>query len=197
MTASQPFCQWPVRSSAGQAGQGACKVNDRLSARRVPGVLLLVLLRLGAPRDAAGRAGRPDATTLGRVLAQVDQCQYGDALCAWAAARARALCPRPKRSHTPHHGASARHNNLRQPEDDLSTARQLLPHLLPNETDTCRHRAADAEPKPRPRQLSTALDDPARPARCANRSANETERGGQDSARRGRQPRLMPSRARA
>ena len=47
-----------------------------------------VLLRLGAPRDAAGRARRPDATTIGRILARVDQCQYDDALCAWAAARA-------------------------------------------------------------------------------------------------------------
>ena len=52
-----------------------------------------VLLRLGAPRDRAGRARRPDATALGRVLAAVDQCQYDDALCAWAAARARAQRP--------------------------------------------------------------------------------------------------------
>jgi predicted transposase YbfD/YdcC len=52
-----------------------------------------VLLRLGAPRDAAGRARRPDATTIGRILARVDQCRYDDALCAWAAARARAQRP--------------------------------------------------------------------------------------------------------
>lgn len=52
-----------------------------------------LLLRLGAPRDRSGRARRPDATTLGRVLAGVDQCHYDDALCAWAAARARAQCP--------------------------------------------------------------------------------------------------------
>ncbi len=52
-----------------------------------------LLLRLGAPRDRSGRARRPDATTLGRVLAAVDQCQYDDALCAWAAARARAQRP--------------------------------------------------------------------------------------------------------
>jgi predicted transposase YbfD/YdcC len=52
-----------------------------------------LLLRLGAPRDAAGRARRPDATALGRVLGRVDQCQYDDALCAWAAARARAQRP--------------------------------------------------------------------------------------------------------
>ncbi|MGO9080209.1 MAG: ISAs1 family transposase [Streptosporangiaceae bacterium] len=52
-----------------------------------------VLARLGAPRDRAGRAGRPDATTLGRVLARADQCQYDDALCSWAAARARAQRP--------------------------------------------------------------------------------------------------------
>jgi hypothetical protein len=37
-----------------------------------------VLLRLGAPRDRSGRARRPDATTLGRVLTAVDQCQYDD-----------------------------------------------------------------------------------------------------------------------
>jgi len=52
-----------------------------------------LLLRLGAPRDRAGRARRPDATALGRVLAAVDQCQYDDALCAWAAARARTRRP--------------------------------------------------------------------------------------------------------
>jgi predicted transposase YbfD/YdcC len=52
-----------------------------------------VLLKLGAPRDRSGRARRPDATTVGRILARVDQCQYDDALCAWAAARARAQRP--------------------------------------------------------------------------------------------------------
>ena len=52
-----------------------------------------LLLRLGAPRDRAGRVRRPDATALGRVLAAVDQCQYDDALCAWAAARARTQRP--------------------------------------------------------------------------------------------------------
>jgi predicted transposase YbfD/YdcC len=52
-----------------------------------------LLLRLGAPADRAGRARRPDATTIGRILGIVDQCQYDDALCAWSAARARAQCP--------------------------------------------------------------------------------------------------------
>jgi predicted transposase YbfD/YdcC len=52
-----------------------------------------LLLKLGAPRDRAGRARRPDATALGRVLAAVDQCQYDDALCAWAATRARTQRP--------------------------------------------------------------------------------------------------------
>jgi DDE_Tnp_1-associated len=52
-----------------------------------------VLLRLGAPRDGSGRARRPDATTIGRILARVDQCQYDDALCSWTAARARAQRP--------------------------------------------------------------------------------------------------------
>jgi predicted transposase YbfD/YdcC len=57
-----------------------------------------LLLRLGAPLDKAGRARRPDATTLGRVLAAgADQEQYDDALCAWAAARARALRPGMRR----------------------------------------------------------------------------------------------------
>jgi predicted transposase YbfD/YdcC len=52
-----------------------------------------VLLRLGAPRDRSGRARRPDSTTIGRILAAVDQCQYDDALCSWTAARARAQRP--------------------------------------------------------------------------------------------------------
>jgi len=57
-----------------------------------------LLLRLGAPLDKAGPARRPDATTLGRVLAVgADQEQYDDALCAWAAARARALRPGMRR----------------------------------------------------------------------------------------------------
>src|SRR5260370_42162349 len=46
-----------------------------------------VLIRLGAPRDRAGRAGRPDAATLGRILAHIDQCQYDAPLGSWAAAR--------------------------------------------------------------------------------------------------------------
>ncbi len=52
-----------------------------------------VLLRLGAPLDRSGRARRPDATTLGRILGAADQCQYDDARCARAAARARAQQP--------------------------------------------------------------------------------------------------------
>ncbi len=53
-----------------------------------------LLLRLGAPAGRAGRARRPDATTLGRILARgADQGQYDDALCSWSAARARALRP--------------------------------------------------------------------------------------------------------
>ena len=51
----------------------------------------------GQAGRAAGRAGqarRPDAATLGRILARgADQGQYDDALCAWSAARARALRP--------------------------------------------------------------------------------------------------------
>ena len=53
-----------------------------------------LLARLGAPAGRAGQARRPDAATLGRILARgADQGQYDDALCAWAAARARALRP--------------------------------------------------------------------------------------------------------
>ena len=53
-----------------------------------------LLARLGAPLDKTGRPRRPDATTLGRILARgADQGQYDDALCAWSAARARALRP--------------------------------------------------------------------------------------------------------
>jgi hypothetical protein len=48
---------------------------------------------LGAPRDRSGRARRPDATTIGRILGDAGQCQYDDALCSWAAARARAQQP--------------------------------------------------------------------------------------------------------
>ena len=51
------------------------------------------LLKLGALLDRSGRARRPDAAMLGRILGQTDQCQYDDALCSWAAARARALRP--------------------------------------------------------------------------------------------------------
>ena len=74
---------------AGMAGDGELDAAGEWIAR-APEELLL---RLGAPRDACGRVRRPDATTLGRVLAVVDQCQYDDALCAWAAARARAQRP--------------------------------------------------------------------------------------------------------
>jgi predicted transposase YbfD/YdcC len=53
-----------------------------------------LLARLGAPLDKAGKARRPDAATLGRILARgADQGQYDDALCAWSGARARALRP--------------------------------------------------------------------------------------------------------
>jgi predicted transposase YbfD/YdcC len=105
-----------------------------------------VLLRLGAPRDAAGRAGRPDATTLGRVLAQVDQCQYDDALCAWAAARARALRPGLRR-HLRIDGKAVRGaapRGGRAPMllsgiwDDGTTAAQLPVDVKTNEIPVCR-----------------------------------------------------------
>ena len=74
---------------AGMAGDGELDAAGEWAAS-APEELLL---RLGAPQDRAGRARRPDATALGRVLAAVDQVQYDDALCAWAAARARAQRP--------------------------------------------------------------------------------------------------------
>jgi len=75
--------------AAGMAGDGELDAAAEWIAQ-APEELLL---RLGAPRDRAGRARRPDATALGRVLAAVEQVAYDDALCAWAAARARALRP--------------------------------------------------------------------------------------------------------
>ena len=53
-----------------------------------------VLSRLGAPFDAAGQPRRPDAATFSRVLGDPRHAQQvDDALCAWAAARARGLRP--------------------------------------------------------------------------------------------------------
>jgi DDE_Tnp_1-associated len=74
---------------AGMAG------DDELDAagERIAPAPEELLLKLGAPRDRSGRARRPDATALGRVLAAVDQCHYDDALCARAAARARTQRP--------------------------------------------------------------------------------------------------------
>ena len=57
-----------------------------------------VLHRLGAPHDAAGRPRRPDAATFSRVLGDPRHAQQvDDALCAWAAARARDLRPGMRR----------------------------------------------------------------------------------------------------
>jgi predicted transposase YbfD/YdcC len=105
-----------------------------------------VLLRLGAPRDAAGRARRPDATTLGRVLARVDQCRYDDALCARAAARARALRPGLRR-HLRIDGKAVRGaapRGGRAPMllsgiwDDGTTAAQLPVDVKTSEIPVCR-----------------------------------------------------------
>lgn len=53
-----------------------------------------ILFRLGAPRDSAGKPRRPDAATFSRVLGDPRHArQVDDALCAWAAARARDLRP--------------------------------------------------------------------------------------------------------
>ena len=75
---------------AGMAGDGELDAAAEWAAS-APEELLA---RLGAPLDRTGKPRRPDATTLGRALADgADQEQYDDALCAWAAARARALRP--------------------------------------------------------------------------------------------------------
>jgi predicted transposase YbfD/YdcC len=78
---------------AGMAGDGELDAAGEWAAS-APEELLL---NLGAPADRAGRARRPDASALGRVLSRVDQGQYDDALCAWSAARARALRPGMRR----------------------------------------------------------------------------------------------------
>ena len=74
---------------AGMAGDGELDAAAEWAAT-APGELLA---RLGAPLDKTGRPRRPDATTTGRGLIACDQGQYDDALCAWSAARARALQP--------------------------------------------------------------------------------------------------------
>jgi len=56
------------------------------------------LFRLGAPRDPSGQPRRPDAATFSRVLGDPRHArQVDDALCAWAAARARDLRPGMRR----------------------------------------------------------------------------------------------------
>ncbi|MGH3181310.1 MAG: ISAs1 family transposase, partial [Streptosporangiaceae bacterium] len=79
--------------AAGMAGDGELDAAAEWAAAAPEDLLL----RLGAPLDRTGRARRPDATTLGRALIACDQGQYDDALCAWAAARARALRPGMRR----------------------------------------------------------------------------------------------------
>ena len=74
---------------AGMAGDGELDAAAEWAAT-APEELLT---RLGAPLGRNGKPRRPDATTLGRALAGCDQGQYDDALCAWSAARARALRP--------------------------------------------------------------------------------------------------------
>jgi predicted transposase YbfD/YdcC len=78
---------------AGMAGDGDLDAAAEWAAT-APGELLA---RLGAPAGKAGMPRRPDATTIGRALVSCDQGQYDDALCAWSAARARALRPGMRR----------------------------------------------------------------------------------------------------
>ena len=75
--------------TAGMAGDGEVDAAAEWAAT-APDELLV---KLGAPLDREGRPRRPDATTIGRGLAGCDQGRYDDALCAWSAARARALRP--------------------------------------------------------------------------------------------------------
>jgi len=74
---------------AGMAGDGELDSAAEW-ATTAPGELLT---RLGVPLDRDGKPRRPDAGTIRRGLAGCDQGQYDDALCAWQAARARALRP--------------------------------------------------------------------------------------------------------
>jgi predicted transposase YbfD/YdcC len=79
---------------AGMAGDGELDAAAEWAATAPAGLLL----KLGAPAGRDGNPRRPDATTLGRALAAgADQEQYDDALCAWTAARARALRPGMRR----------------------------------------------------------------------------------------------------
>jgi predicted transposase YbfD/YdcC len=116
--------------AAGMAGDGELDAAAEWAAT-APAELLL---KLGAPLDRAGEPRRPDATTLGRTLADgADQEQYDDALCAWTAARARALRPGMRR-HLRIDGKAVRgaaHRGGRAPMllsgiwDDGTTAAQL------------------------------------------------------------------------
>jgi predicted transposase YbfD/YdcC len=78
---------------AGMAGDGELDAAAEWAAT-APQELLL---KLGAPLDKTGKARRPDAAAIGRGLAGCDQGQYDGALCAWSAARARALRPGMRR----------------------------------------------------------------------------------------------------
>ena len=74
---------------AGMAGDRELDAAAEWTAT-APGELLA---RLGAPAGRDGKPRRPDAGTIRRGLIGCDQGQYDDALCAWSAARARALRP--------------------------------------------------------------------------------------------------------
>jgi len=79
--------------AAGMAGDGELDAAAEWAAAAPAGLLL----RLGAPADRDGKPRRPDAGTIRRGLAGCDQGQYDDVLCAWSAARARALRPGMRR----------------------------------------------------------------------------------------------------
>lgn len=79
-----------VAVAAGAAGDDSAE-GAAAWAASAPG---RILHRLGAPRDGSGQPRRPDAATFSRVLGDPRHAQQvDDALCAWAAARARDLRP--------------------------------------------------------------------------------------------------------
>ena len=79
--------------AAGMAGDGELDAAAEWAAAAPAGLLL----RLGAPAARDGKPRRPDVGTIRRGLAGCDQGQYDDVLCAWSAARARALRPGMRR----------------------------------------------------------------------------------------------------
>ena len=135
---------------AGMAGDGELDAAAEWAATAPEDLLI----RLGAPLDREGKPRRPDATTLGRALAGgCDQGQYDDALCAWSAARARALRP-GMRKHLRIDGKAVRGaaRGGRAPMllsgiwDDGTTAAQLPVNVRKTNEIVCRGRRGVSAP---------------------------------------------------